>query len=712
MKLRRVTGIAMTCLSLLPAQTVTSDLRNSAMPPVRLDGPYFSQGGKRFFPVGAHWVPAKAALQWPKQWQPAAIETDFRRMRDLGFNTVRLDLFWAWFEPRPGDYNPAAFEQLDYLIGLAHKYGMYLHPALFIGGEVGDAFWDVPWRNGRDPHSDPEMLRLETNHAAELARRYRNESAIIAWDLTDEPPFWIVRGKTTDAVAINWTRLIAGAIRRFDPLHVLCVGTDVEDITRGPFRPDNIRDEVDYFSVHPYPIYNLALFPDSMLSERMTYAAAFQTALSGGAGKPVMIQEIGASSAQYSPERIAAYERANLYSGLAAGANGFLVWTFTDAAPETYRRIPYLRAPHETQFGLTTWDGRPRPRGIEMQRFSKILARIDLSGIAPAFAEAGIVVPTEWSEPAGDYSGFGLKGPGDIPYVSTQESGPESPEAGTLNTGVVGSWLSTFICARRAGLKVAFPRENEDWHKYPIIFLPSPGASTSNNMMHVRTTFWERARKYVEGGGVLYVSLSGDSAIPDMDEFLGARPADHAPVDDVAIKVSVPFGGLAAGDTLRYRASIENPRQWAAVLENRGGTVIATDQDGRPALIRHTYGAGKVLVCAYPLESYLATLPSAFEKTEETFRLYQALWNWSGIKPLLSTNNPEVEVSGLAGERRGYAVLVNHSARPQEVTVTAKFTVRSVQQVKPDGVSPVPVDGDKWSVRVEPYDGTVVEWHE
>jgi hypothetical protein len=119
-----------------------------------------------------------------------------------------------------------------------------------------------------------------------------------------------------------------------------------------------------------------------------------------------------------------------------------------------------------------------------------------------------------------------------------------------------------------------------------------------------------------------------------------------------------------------------------------------------------------VLVCAYPLESYLATLPSAFEKTEETFRLYQALWNWSGIKPLLSTNNPEVEVSGLAGERRGYAVLVNHSARPQEVTVTAKFTVRSVQQVKPDGVSPVPVDGDKWSVRVEPYDGTVVEWHE
>ena len=61
---------------------------------------------------------------------------------------------------------------------------IYLHPTLFIGGEVGEAYWDVPWRHGRHPHSDPEMLRLQTNHAAELARRYQNEDAILAWDLT------------------------------------------------------------------------------------------------------------------------------------------------------------------------------------------------------------------------------------------------------------------------------------------------------------------------------------------------------------------------------------------------------------------------------------------------------------------------------------------------------------------------------------------------
>jgi len=149
-----------------------------------LNGNYFSKSGHNFLAVGAHWIPAVAGLQWPLQWNAASVEEDFKVMKSMGYNTVRFDLFWAWFEPYPGDYNPEAFDQLNYLIQLAHKYEIYLHPALFIGGEVGEAFWDVPWRHGRHLHSDPEMLRLQTNHAAEFGRRYADEPAILACDLT------------------------------------------------------------------------------------------------------------------------------------------------------------------------------------------------------------------------------------------------------------------------------------------------------------------------------------------------------------------------------------------------------------------------------------------------------------------------------------------------------------------------------------------------
>src|SRR5271166_565755 len=75
----------------------------SKLSPVRLDGTYFSVDGKRFVPLGAHWVPAKAAMQWNIDWDPKEIEADFSKMHELGYTIVRFDVMWPWFEPRPGD---------------------------------------------------------------------------------------------------------------------------------------------------------------------------------------------------------------------------------------------------------------------------------------------------------------------------------------------------------------------------------------------------------------------------------------------------------------------------------------------------------------------------------------------------------------------------------------------------------------------------------
>jgi endo-1,4-beta-mannosidase len=698
-------------------QAATQKAADNSLPPlssVRLDGNYFSRNGKRFVPVGAHWVPAKAAMAWPLQWDPKDIEADFAKMRDLGFNTVRLDLMWAWFEPRPGDYNAEAFKQLDYLVSLARRYQIYLHPSLFIGGEVGEAYWDVSWRHGRNPQSDPEMLWLETNHAAELARRYADESAILGWDLTDEPPFWIVQGQTTDAMAINWTRLIAGAIRRYDRVHPIVVGVSMEDVGHGPFRPDNLRDEVDFFSVHPYTIYAPQLFPDAMLSERGTYGAAFETALSGSAGRPAMIQEMGASSAQYTPEAVAAFDRVSMYSSLGAGANGFLLWCFTDAAPEQYSKVPYLRSPHETQFGLTTWDRKDRPQGVEFRKFSQIAAQLDLTGIEPAPAEAAIIVPNEWSKPHGDFSRFGLTGPEAIPYVSTNEgmavAGQQPPNTGDDNVWLTGAWLSAFVLAHRAGLKADFPREYTEWQKHPMLLLPSPLTSTDAMLTHVHTDFWTKARQYVAQGGALYASVSADAAIPEMEQLFGARLVDHVPVSDVTLKVIAPFGDLKPGETFHYPSFPNDPRHWAAILQVKGGRVIAVDQDGRPALVASTLGKGKTLLCAYPLESYLAPAPGVFEKPESTYRIYKAFADWAGVRPPFSSDQPSVEVRALNGRGRGYLVLANHTAQPQKVTITTTLPVRSLHQITSAGAAPISLQGASWTMDLQPYDGAVVKW--
>lgn len=697
-----------------PRATTAATPNAAELPAVRLDGNYFSQNGHRFIPVGANWVPAKTAMQWPTQWDPKAIEADFARMHELGFNTIRLDFVWAWIEPRPGDYNPEAFRELDFLIALAHKYQIYLHPSLLIGGEVGEAYWDVPYRQGRHPHSDPDMLRIETDHVAELARRYGKESAILSWDLTDEPPFWIAADSTTDAMAINWTRLLSWSIRRHDSLHPIVVGTSMEDVERGPFRPDNLRQEADFFSVHPYSIYASKLFPDAMLSERGTYGSAFETALSGGAGRPVMVQEIGASSAQYDPEEIAKFLRASLYSGLGAGANGFLLWCYTDAAPEQFHKVPYLRSPHETQFGLTTWNGKDRPSAKMFKDFEDIVAKLDLTGIEPAPAEAGIIVPYEWSKPHGDFSHFGLSGLEVVPYTTTDEganvAGQPQPNFSEENLWITGAWLSSFVLARRAGLKADFPREYDDWQKRPLVLMPAPLTSTDSFLVHVHSDFWEKAKQYISNGGSLYASVAADAAIPEMESLFGARMVDANPKDDITLKIVAPFGDLKVGETFHYSVPSAAPRSWGAILEVKGGTVIAVDQDNRPALVANTLGAGKTLLSAYPLENYLANTPAAFDKVETTYRIYQGFREWSGLKPLFHSDQPSIEVCALSGGAHGYVVVTNHGSVPQSVTITAASPLHSVARITPQGKTPLQIAGGTFKIDIGAYEGEVFEW--
>lgn len=706
----------LTASAIVQAGGKASERNSSRLPEVHLDGGYFTRNGKRFIPVGAHWVPAKAAMEWPLQWDPKDIEADFSKMHDLGYSLVRFDMLWAWFEPRPGNYNPVAFQQLDFLVSLAHKYQIYLHPSLFIGGEVGEAYWDVAWRHGRHPHADPEMLRLETNLAAEFGRHYANESAIIAWDLTDEPPFWIVGGSaTTDAMAINWTRLIVNGIRQYDKLHPIVVGTSGEEISHGPFRADNIASFVDFLSVHPFTLYAPDLFPDALLSARGTYGAAFEITLSQGAGRPAMIHEMGASSAQFSPERIAAYDRAQIYSGIGAGSIGVDLWCYTDASPEQFHKVPYLRTPQETGWGMTTWDRQDKPLAREFKKISQVVGQLDLIGIAPAPADIGIVIPDEWSKAHGDFSRSGLTGPAVIPYVSTADAdampGRPQPDVSGANRWLMGSALTSFILARRAHLKADFPREYADWAKRPMLFMPSPITSTGDPFLaHVHSDFYEKLRRYVEDGGFLYASVASDGAVPDMASLFGARVVDRAPSSEVTLKVVAPFGDLKPGDTFHYSVPTQTIESWGTLLEVTTGKVIAVDQDNRPALVANTLGRGKTLLSAYPLEHYLANVPAVFDQPESTHRIYEAFREWVGLEPPFRTNQPAIEISALNGDRRGYVVLVNHSAQQQNVTVFANSFANSVTRIAPEGRKPVQMEGSNWKLDLGPYEGTVVEW--
>jgi hypothetical protein len=153
-----------------------------------------------------------------------------------------------------------------------------------------------------------------------------------------------------------------------------------------------------------------------------------------------------------------------------------------------------------------------------------------------------------------------------------------------------------------------------------------------------------------------------------MESLFGARLVDTVTASDVTLKVVSPLGNLKPGDIFHFKVPAATPRYWGSALEVKGGTVIAVDQDGRPALIANRLGKGKTLVSAYPIESYLAATPSVFENPETTQRIYEAFREWTGFTPLVRTDQPSVEASALIGDHLRYVVLVNHSAVAEQIT--------------------------------------------
>ena len=146
------------------------------------------------------------------------------------------------------------------------------------------------------------------------------------------------------------------------------------------------------------------------------------------------------------------------------------------------------------------------------------------------------------------------------------------------------------------------------------------------------------------------------------------------------------------------------------MLEMTGGEVIALDQDDRPSIVANSYGKGKAVLCTYPLESYLALKPSAFEDTENTHKLYQAICQWAGVQPYFRTDNPSVEISALSGNGRGYAVMANHRAEACKVQVAGRHSLKHAWEITDQNWFPLDIQGMGWTMEIPGYGGAVVAW--
>jgi beta-galactosidase len=207
--------------------------------------------------------------------------------------------------------------------------------------------------------------------------------------------------------------------------------------------------------------------------------------------------------------------------------------------------------------------------------------------------------------------------------------------------------------------------------------------STTNSLLHLRTSYWDSALKRVEAGETMYLSCSSETAIPQLADLAGVNIVDRARVrDEHLVRFVRTVGDVEEGTHFRVRGGSPDLHLRGVELAIDDAEVLAVDQADNPVLTLARRGNGSVIVCALPLELLLAAVPDAYDDDEPTWSVYRAVAAIAGLQP---AHHPDLTVQNLQGPLGGITVIANHSSssinfrlEPPETTASYTSMVESI----------------------------------
>ncbi len=211
---------------------------------------------------------------WHKEW-PTVVE-DFKEIKELGANVIRIHPQIAKFMQTPTEPNKASLDQLARLVELAEQTRLYLD----ITGLGCYHKNDVPdWYDTMD---EAARWDVQARFWEAVAKICAQSDAIFCYDLMNEPILpggdkaeteWLagefggknfvqritldLAGRTREKVAKAWVDKLVAAIRKHDERHMITVGVipwaHVWPNAKPFFYSKEVGENLDFASVHFYP---------------------------------------------------------------------------------------------------------------------------------------------------------------------------------------------------------------------------------------------------------------------------------------------------------------------------------------------------------------------------------------------------------------------------------------------------------------------------
>lgn len=257
--------------------------------------------GRAFTPWGLNYGNAGRLIEdfWEAEW--ATVAEDFREMKALGANVVRVHLQFGKFMEAADRPDPKALDRLGRLLELAEATGVYLDLTGLACYRKADV---PPWYDGL---SEADRWSAQARFWAAVAARCEASPAVFCYDLMNEPfaaggdrkpgdwysgktlggydfVQWIAldpHGRPREGIARAWIARLTAAIREHDRRHLITVGLLPWVAGWGHlsgFVPEAVAPGLDFVSVHIYP-------EKGKVAEAIAILGRF------AAGKPVVVEE-------------------------------------------------------------------------------------------------------------------------------------------------------------------------------------------------------------------------------------------------------------------------------------------------------------------------------------------------------------------------------------------------------------------------------------
>lgn len=615
------------------------------------------------------WSRVGGPFMW-RDFDDAVVLDELRTLAEHSLTVTRSFFFWPDFHPEPYTIDDTLCEAFARFLDLHSETGLTTIPT-FIVGHMSGQNWDPAWRNGRDLYTDVWMVGRQAWFIQQMVQRFSGHPAVAGWLVSNEMPLYGGGGglmgpvEPVDGAAVRaWSELMVAAAKGAGATQPVSLGDgawglEVMGQDNG-FQLTWSAPLTDWIGPHSYHMNDDPV--------RQNLIPAFNSELCAPYGKPVVMEEFGVTSEFAADDNAADYYRQVLHSTLAAGVTGWLGWNNTDFDLDSQE--PYNHRPFELHFGLTTPDGTPKPALRELGSFAEAVREHGLAQASRARTRTGLVLSGYFD--------------GEFPFWGPEES-----------AALRDSLLEGYIAARLADLAPAIVRDDANVPALPLLMVPSAKAITTPGARALAAA----ARK----GSTVWVSFSCGETLnqrgwwwPGVDQTFGVRHASRyglsEPVvgDAVTLRFEEAFGDLAAGDELVLPVGGSGIGRAYFPVEATEARVVARDAAGRPAILVHETGAGRLVLCTYPVE--LFTARTGFVDRSDLVRLYRALAHIADAAGPVQVSALDVYGDLLHGQDgTSTIVLVSEADEPRDVTVHIDGRTDFAASLAPFGAAIIPV---------------------